>query len=128
MGQLLQDEGRLDEAAGHLEFVLSRVPARRDALFRLAQLREAQGRSEEAAALLARQQVIYPLGEEVAGIMAVVREGRDTPATWARLVELHRRLGEDDDAAQALQNGLARFPGAPELVALRGAPAAEPER
>ena len=48
--------------------------------------------------------------------------------TWARLVRLNTQLGEDDDARQALQAGLQRFPEAPELVALMAPPAAAAER
>ena len=128
MGQLLQDEGRLDEAAEALQAVLVEVPAHDQALFRLAQVREAQGRTDESAALLARQQQVYATKEELGGLQAAVRSGTDTPATWARIVLLNTRLGDDDEARQALQAGLQRFPEAPDLVALLTSPAPGAER
>jgi tetratricopeptide (TPR) repeat protein len=121
-GRLLQAEGRLDEAAEAFEAVLAGWPSHHEALLRLAQVRAAQGRAAEAEALQERRAQVYAVREELGGLEQLARGGADTPASWARMVQLLGALGEDEDAARALAAGRRRFPAAPEL---QGGPAPE---
>jgi tetratricopeptide (TPR) repeat protein len=121
LGRVLQEEGRLEESAQAFEAVLERWPSHDEALFRLAQVRAAQGRQADADAVLARRAEVYALTEEIGGLVQRVRAGTDTPETWQRIVVLQDRLGEDEQAASALRDGLQRFPEDPGLLELQRA-------
>jgi len=130
LGRVLQEEGRLEEAAGEYESVLARWPSHGEALFRLAQVRAAQGRQADADAVLARRAEVYALNEELGGLVQQVRAGTDAAETWQRIVLLQDRLGEDEEAARALRDGLQRFPADPGLAELQraGLGTAEPDQ
>jgi len=121
MARLLQEEARLPEAAAALQAVLAEWPTHEEALYRLSQVLQALGREAEAAATMTRHAQVYKAREAIGGLTQRIRSGGDQPGLHAEIVRLWRQVGDTEEAARSLANGLRRFPGDPELEALQQA-------
>ena len=119
LAKLLQQEGRLEEARAAFEAVVKRKPAHDEALYRLSQVLVELGRGEEAQSVLEQQRKVYALKEQIGGLLASVRAGTASAASYAQLADLLLQVGEDEQAGQSVSEGLRRFPGDARLTQLR---------
>jgi len=119
LAKLLQQEGRLEEARAAFEAVVERKPAHDEALYRLSQVLVELGRGEEAQSVLEQQRRVYALKEQIGGLLASVRAGTASAASYAQLADLLLQVGEDEQAGQSVSEGLRRFPGDARLTQLR---------
>jgi tetratricopeptide (TPR) repeat protein len=136
----LGDGAALAEAAARwsgADALAELVPETAEALSLLAGLLDGAGRRPEAAAVLRRgweglsdPDLLFRLGrltarEEPERALEIARELRsrepDRPRGHVLAAEARARLGDGQGALRELEEGLARFPGAPELVLATGA-------
>ena len=99
---VLRGAGRLDAAEAMAHAYLREHPDDADMLHDLAVMQGRRGRWAEAAATAGRLQDVAP----------------DDHRGWLDLGVALARLGRDDDAAAAFQDGLARFPDDPAAAIL----------
>jgi len=93
---LVRDE-QLEEADAALQGILQRWPGEANALHFLGVLRHAQGRADDAAALIRQSLAAAP----------------DNAGAWNNLGNVLLSAGHVDDAVQAYEHGLAAAPGHP---------------
>lgn len=116
LARLHAEQGRPAEALPHVSFVLQREPHHVEALYLLSQVQKDLGDSAAATATLERWQQAYATRERVGPLQQQVRQGLASADVFLVLAGEHARLGDTDQAAAALREGLHRFPGDPRLA------------